>query len=134
MSLQKRIAWTLVASALGLGTLGAAHAWVVDTCDGKVVGMRTARTFTLDRCNIPAGSQRDVDVLYAFDEWNSIAGVAHRFDSSAGDADCLMETDDAVAFVTRDSIDGLNGFTSWTDRRCAVLANNDGRRIDIRIH
>lgn len=113
-----------------------AHAWNVNTCNGHISGMRTKRGFTADLCNIPTNSQRYADVLYAFNEWNKIEGVADRFELVNGDSDCQIETDDAIAFVNSADIQGKAGLTRWTRKRCGPLDNteSDGRYIDIKIY
>lgn len=126
----------LVLTLLSL-TLNAslAHAWNVNTCNGHISGMRTTRSFTVDLCNMPTNSQRYADVLYAFTEWNKIEAVADRFRLVNGDSDCRHDTEDFVAFVRSEDIDGYAGLTRSTVRRCGPVdgENSDGRYIDVKI-
>lgn len=125
-----------LAAALAIGALAqSAHAWSTSTCQGKVQGMRTARTFTIDRCNVAVGGARDQVIAHGFSMWNRIPGVAHRFNTAEGDSDCVLEGDDWIAFRLRSDIDGANGQTTWHQQPCRWPhnENSDGRRIDIKI-
>jgi hypothetical protein len=84
-------------------------------------GIRSAKTYRLNRCSISSGGTREGDVLHGFNEWNNIYGVYDRFKWTDGSSACSITTGDGkwdVAYASGSSIDGANGVTKKIVEAC----------------
>lgn len=112
-----------------------AFAWSTRTCNGKVRGMTSAKTYRLNRCSISAGGTREGDVLHGMDEWNAIYGMYDRFNHTSGSTSCSITTGDGKwDFGYSSSIDGANGVTKIRMNGCTwSWSDGDYKEADILI-
>ncbi len=111
-----------------------ALAWKVQTCDGKVRGMQSNVTFTVDSCNVPFGSERYRAVVDAVAAWNRIDGMHDRFQLVYKDHGCkVVQDDNNIVFVPRSEIDGNAGQARYMKKECGWRDKDDGHFYNITI-
>lgn len=129
---------TLAFVGVGISaTAPVAYAWSVDTCNGKTRGITSNTTFRLNRCSIPAGSQRETAILHAMGTWNVIQGMSNRFQPTSGSSSCSTTFGDDrydISFVDDSQIDGLAGRARSRRRACTFpWDNGDTKEADVYI-
>lgn len=113
----------LLAAFLALALpAGSAHAYSYWHCDGRPVAWTSPAHFQVMRCSIPEGSQRAADVIYGFDEWNSVEGMYDVFAWEWGPTECvgIEHGDDRnqVYFGVPAEMDGAVGVTAVRMSSC----------------
>jgi hypothetical protein len=93
-----------------------AHAFIYHYCnDTNSKWESNSAGYQIMRYSIPSGSQRDIDVVYSFNEWNAVYGMYDVFSWSSGTADPVSIDHDngvnQIYYGTNAGMDGALGVT-----------------------
>lgn len=107
-----------------------------DTCNGTPVKWQSnSANYQVMRCSIPEGSQRAIDVIYSFDQWNAVYGMWDVFSWSWGTTECVgishSNGRNEMYFGVASEMDGAVGVTYvrydscfwWFDTRHIIEAD-----------
>jgi hypothetical protein len=115
-SIPARLGVAVVAIGLGLAGARSADAYGWWQCNGTPTRWQSsAAHYQVMRCSIPEGSQRAADVIYSFDEWNSVYGMWDVFSREWGTTECVSISHsngrNEVYFGVASEMDGAVGVT-----------------------
>jgi hypothetical protein len=108
------------------GGLREAGAWRTELCNSQQRGLRDATVFKLNRCSIPAGSEREQAIKYSREQWAFISGtrLSSRIQLGSGSTTCSVSHNDGqfdVAFTARSNINNAAGSTKIRFAPCSTF-------------